>query len=65
MYSVVYIFYSSLLNWYYIGFSGDERLRRHNSLHKGLQEAKQFGKRFGQKLLLTKRRSTGNVITAT
>ena len=34
----VYILYSSLKNNYYIGFTGDqlsERIRKHNSNHKG------------------------------
>ena len=35
---VIYILYSPLKNKYYIGYSADdlvERLRRHNSYHKG------------------------------
>jgi len=34
----VYILYSSFLDKYYVGYSGDEiseRIRRHNSHHKG------------------------------
>ena len=35
---IVYILFSPTLNRYYIGFTGDpieERLRKHNSFHKG------------------------------
>jgi putative endonuclease len=35
---IFYILYSSILDKYYIGFTGDdlnERLRKHNSNHKG------------------------------
>ena len=34
----VYILYSAILNRYYVGYTGDElsqRLRRHNTNHKG------------------------------
>ncbi len=38
----VYILHSSTLDRYYVGFTGDEleeRLRRHNSAHKGYSSA--------------------------
>ncbi len=39
----VYILHSAILNKYYIGFTGDEiteRLRKHNSNHKGFTGGK-------------------------
>jgi putative endonuclease len=48
----VYILYSASLDKYYIGFTGDileERIRKHNSIHKGFTgKAKDWVLKFSQ-----------------
>ena len=61
----VYILYSASLDKYYIGYTGDrikERLRKHNSNHKGFTGGKgdwvlAFNEEFDEKELAIKRES--------